>query len=190
MAQSDQLLQNSNADFFHPAHPTLPRAQTSSETRGPGLNPLPMSARQRSEGSANVRDGKPVGDVINSAAIGRGQRAARTHAIKLDIVANLVRRDLSPATVAARVGISPRYARQLLAEAGTSFSEFVLMGRLTLAYRLLCDPRQAAKPISAVALDCGFGDLSYFNKSFRQRYGETPSDVRKTALRQGLDRTS
>jgi AraC-like DNA-binding protein len=31
---------------------------------------------------------------------------------------------------------------------------------------------------SAVALAAGFGDLSHFNRSFRRRYGATPSDVR------------
>jgi len=30
-------------------------------------------------------------------------------------------------------------------------------------------------------LDAGFGDLSYFNRSFRRRYGDTPSGVRVLA---------
>ncbi|MFC4844519.1 helix-turn-helix domain-containing protein [Bradyrhizobium sp. GCM10023182] len=29
-----------------------------------------------------------------------------------------------------------------------------------------------------IAFECGYGDLSYFNRSFRQRYGATPSDIR------------
>jgi len=34
-----------------------------------------------------------------------------------------------------------------------------------------------------VAFDAGFGDLSYFNRVFRRRFGATPSDVRAAARR-------
>jgi AraC-like DNA-binding protein len=40
-------------------------------------------------------------------------------------------------------------------------------------------PRSASLKISAIALDAGFGNLSYFNASFRRRYGASPSDLRK-----------
>jgi hypothetical protein len=43
--------------------------------------------------------------------------------------------------------------------------------RLARAHRLLGDPRRGPEKISAVALDCGFGDVSYFNRAFRRRYG-------------------
>jgi methylphosphotriester-DNA--protein-cysteine methyltransferase len=33
-----------------------------------------------------------------------------------------------------------------------------------------------------IKLDIGFGDLSYFNRAFRRRYGASPSDVRARAL--------
>jgi hypothetical protein len=35
----------------------------------------------------------------------------------------------------------------------------------------------------SIAFEAGFGDLSYFNRSFRRRYAACPSDVRKVALR-------
>jgi AraC-like DNA-binding protein len=34
-----------------------------------------------------------------------------------------------------------------------------------------------------IAFDAGFGDLSYFNRVFRQRYGDTPSGIRMLARR-------
>ena len=40
---------------------------------------------------------------------------------------------------------------------------------------MLRDPRYAATSISDIAFACGFGDLSYFNRAFRRRYGATPS---------------
>jgi AraC-like DNA-binding protein len=61
---------------------------------------------------------------------------------------------------------------------GTTFTEFVRQARLDRAHRMLVDPRMADRSISAIAFDVGFGDLSYFNREFRRRFGQTPSDVR------------
>ena len=46
---------------------------------------------------------------------------------------------------------------------------------------MLTDRRLAERSIISVALDAGFQDLSYFNRTFRRRYGATPSDVRAGA---------
>jgi AraC-like DNA-binding protein len=43
------------------------------------------------------------------------------------------------------------------------------------------DPRYAGRSISAVTYEAGFGDLSYFNRTFRRRCGATPSNVREVA---------
>jgi AraC-like DNA-binding protein len=61
---------------------------------------------------------------------------------------------------------------------GTTFSEFVLLQRLNRAYRMLADPRFSDRTVGSLASEAGFGDLSYFNRSFRRVYGMTPSDVR------------
>jgi AraC-like DNA-binding protein len=114
-------------------------------------------------------------------AQGRGIRAARLQAIKADILAHLGERALSIDAVAAREGISPVYIRKLFEGEGTSFSEFVLDQRLIRVHRTLSDPRFGGRPIGAVALAAGFGDLSYFNRVFHRRYGASPSDVRAAA---------
>jgi AraC-like DNA-binding protein len=75
----------------------------------------------------------------------------------------------------------------LFKDEGTTFTEFVLEARLRRAHRLLNNPRKISQPINAIALECGFGDLSYFNQSFRRRYGATPTEVRKAARWQGDD---
>lgn len=41
------------------------------------------------------------------------------------------------------------------------------------------------RSISAIAFDSGFGDLSYFNNTFRRRFGATPTDVRPRQNRLG-----
>jgi AraC-like DNA-binding protein len=122
-----------------------------------------------------------------STAKGRGVRAARLQAIKDDIAANVGRRDLSLGGIAARLGVSTRYVSMLFKDEGTTFTQFVLEARLRCAHRLLNNPRKISQPINAIALECGFGDLSYFNQSFRRRYGATPTEVRKAARWQGDD---
>jgi AraC-like DNA-binding protein len=114
-------------------------------------------------------------------AAGRGVRAARLSAIKAGIVANVGSRGLGLEAVARQHGISAVYVRQLFATEGTSFSDFVLESRLARAHRLLADPRQRGQKISQIALESGFGDLSYFNRAFRRRFGATPGEVREAA---------
>lgn len=108
-----------------------------------------------------------------------GIRAARRQAIKEDIAAHLTQHDLSPDDVAKRVGVKPRYMRELLQDDGTSFSDLLRYMRLQQAYRLLTDPQQLCRSISTIAYHVGFGDLSYFNRCFRRQFGATPSDIRK-----------
>jgi AraC-like DNA-binding protein len=71
---------------------------------------------------------------------------------------------------------------------GTTFTEYVLAQRLARAYRMLTDPRRDGEKISTVVYDCGFGDVSYFNRVFRRSYGAAPSDVRVQARRAVPDR--
>ena len=115
------------------------------------------------------------------AAQGGGLRAARLQAIKQDIGRHLGRPDLSVAALAQRHGCTARLLQRLFEAEGSTFTEYVLAQRLGRAYRMLADPRRRAEKISTVALDCGFGDVSYFNRVFRRRYGAAPSDVRAQA---------
>jgi AraC-like DNA-binding protein len=54
----------------------------------------------------------------------------------------------------------------------------VLDRRLERAVALLRDPGWQQRKISDIAAVAGFTDLSHFNRSFRRRYGATPSDIR------------
>ncbi len=111
----------------------------------------------------------------------RGVRAARLRAIKDDIARHLGSPSLSASEIASRQGISPAYLRKLFFASGTSFTDFVLGERLSRAYRMLRDSRLASRQIGTIAFDVGFSDLSYFNRTFRRRYGATPSEVRASS---------
>ena len=119
-----------------------------------------------------------LGAARGSIAPGRAIPAARLRMAKSYIIENSSHRDLSVGAVAAHLGLTPRNLQRLFESEGTTFSEFVLSQRLTRAYRMLTEPRLAQNPVGAIAYDAGFGDLSYFNRSFKRRFGMTPRDVR------------
>jgi AraC-like DNA-binding protein len=114
-------------------------------------------------------------------AEGRGLKAARLQAVLDDIARHYTDAAIDAAAVARRVGVTPRYVHLLLEETGRTFSDHVLDRRLTLARRLVLDPEGGRRRIADVAFDCGFNDLSYFNRTFRRRFGMTPSDLRAGA---------
>jgi AraC-like DNA-binding protein len=111
-------------------------------------------------------------------AEGRGLAAARLAAVKADICENLSYCDLTLPAVAKRLKLTPRHIQRLFESAGSTFSEFLLGQRLARAHRLLTDPRWIESTIGTIAFESGFGDLSYFNRTFRRHYGATPSEIR------------
>ena len=66
---------------------------------------------------------------------------------------------------------------ELLHETGATFTERVMELRLQKARAVLSDPRDA-RSIADIALDCGFSDISYFNRCFRRSFGDTPGGLR------------
>lgn len=118
---------------------------------------------------------------VTQLARSRGLAAARLRAIKDDIRKNCHRPGLSLSALAARHSVSARYVQRVFEESGSTFTQYVAEQRLALAYKTLRRRTLAAVPISTIALDCGFSDVSHFNRLFRQRFGCTPSDVRNTA---------
>jgi AraC-like DNA-binding protein len=96
-----------------------------------------------------------------------------------DIELHLTDSSLTVDAVAARHGVTPRYVHKLFADDTITCAKFVLDRRLERARRLLQDQRAAAPPISSIAYDVGFGDLSYFNRTFRRAFHMTPSDARR-----------
>jgi AraC-like DNA-binding protein len=108
----------------------------------------------------------------------RGLRAARLQAILDCIRANYYNSAITTQIVAQQVNLSVRYVNELLAESGAGFSDRVLELRLQRAKKMLVDRRFDGWRISDVALQTGFGDLSYFNRCFRRRFGCTPTSAR------------
>lgn len=126
-----------------------------------------------------VRDGEEIAKV-------RGTRAVRLERAKAFIIENINRMDLSVTVVAAHVGVGARYLQRLFEEDGSTFCKFVLEKRLARAHRMLSEPVFSPRAVSTIAYDVGFGDLSYFHRSFRKHYGTTPLGVRHAARENSL----
>lgn len=85
---------------------------------------------------------------------------------------------LSVQTVAHCQGISSRYLQRLMASSGPSFTERLNELRLQRALKLLTESDASRRRISDIALEVGFSDVSYFNRLFRTRFGDSPRGVR------------
>jgi len=78
----------------------------------------------------------------------------------------------------ARVAhLSPsHFSRQFRRYTGLTFTEALTRLRVQRAAELLV---RTDKPLSLIALECGFSDQSYFTKAFRRVMGETPGRYRR-----------
>jgi AraC-like DNA-binding protein len=115
------------------------------------------------------------GDLALAARRG-GLRAIRLKAVLMILEKRFTEPDFSAQKLAAAAGLSERYVNELLYEAGASFTMRLNELRLRKAAELLT--RGGESRISDIAFDCGFNDLSYFNRCFRRRFGLTPSAAR------------
>ncbi len=111
-----------------------------------------------------------------------GLISAAQHHIDL----NITDQDLSPADIAAAVGISERQLSRIFAGAGTTISRYVLTKRLELTHRALAAPEQDTLAVGEIARRFGFASPSHFSRTFRAHFGMTPLQWRKEAQRQRL----
>lgn len=112
-------------------------------------------------------------------AYSRGMRAGRLREAKAFIGRHLGRHDLSARTVAAHLGVTPRYVHMLFESEGVPFMKVVIDQRLARSYDMLLDSQMAGCSISEIAFAVGFSDLSHFNRAFRRHFDNTPSDTRR-----------
>lgn len=107
--------------------------------------------------------------------------AARDH-----IELNITDQELSPAQVAAAVGISERQLGRIFSEAGTTVGRYMLAKRLELTHDALASAEQDRISVGEIGRRFGFASPSHFSRTFRERYGLTPLQWRKEAQRTRL----
>jgi AraC family transcriptional regulator len=91
----------------------------------------------------------------------------------------LAHEPLSLDDLSRAAAMSPyHFLRTFRAVVGMTPHQFVLRTRL---HRAAVQLRRSSHDVSAIALDCGFNDLSTFNRRFRQFTGKTPTTYRAAA---------
>jgi len=104
--------------------------------------------------------------------------APRLALIQQAIREGLHQSDLGLVQIARQHHLTPRQVQRLFAAEGTCFSDYVREARLARTYALLLDPAQRHRRVLAIALDCGFADVSSFNRAFKRRFGVAPTELR------------
>lgn len=85
--------------------------------------------------------------------------------------------DLRLPMLASMAGMSASaFSRFFKLHTGRNISEYIIDMRLGYAARMLVD---TSKSISEIGFDCGFNNLSNFNRIFRKKKGCSPSEFRE-----------
>jgi AraC-like DNA-binding protein len=91
---------------------------------------------------------------------------------------HLTEHDLTPSRIAFEMNVTPRYLHLLFAGGQETIARYILRRRLEECARALAGDFGAARSVSEIAFDYGFGSLTHFGKVFREKYGLTPTEYR------------
>ncbi|GGZ44662.1 helix-turn-helix domain-containing protein [Asticcacaulis endophyticus] len=89
--------------------------------------------------------------------------------------------DLSLIKVANENGVSPRYVQKLFTASKMTFSNYLKTRRLERCYADLISPVHSQLSVSEICFRWGFNDAAHFSRTFRERFGISPSKHRQSA---------
>ena len=175
LAPPDQIGEGGTLSFRRPRQPIDPRAQ------------LLMALLRHSllQGAAEPLEAETLALTLVRRALGeRSKRKPATYGkqklvdrAKLALSADLARR-WTLAEIAAEVGVSPVYLTQSFQQAeGVPLYRYQLRLRLARALDLL----DRYDDLTDLGLELGFSSHSHFTASFRQAYGRSPGEFRRSA---------
>lgn len=99
----------------------------------------------------------------------------------LNCIHCLFDKELTTADIAASASVSESECLRCFRKTiGTTPIQYLKKYRIQQAAKLLMETNQK---VSDIAVSCGFQDMSYFTKAFREQLGCTPTQYRKTASR-------
>lgn len=90
-------------------------------------------------------------------------------------------RDLDVVGIARALGWSARYVQQVLQAANTTSRDLIRRERLNVARTRLVSASWSTYSIAEIAHSCGFGSHASFATAFREEFGTTPREARRSA---------
>jgi AraC-like DNA-binding protein len=87
--------------------------------------------------------------------------------------------ELSPASIAAGLRLSPRYLRTVFAPGGEKMNAYILRRRLEECARQMCTPAWHAHTLTEIAFSWGFNSAAHFTRTFHDKYGVAPREYRR-----------
>jgi AraC family transcriptional regulator, positive regulator of tynA and feaB len=143
------------------------------------LSRLPDAMAERVQ--ANVLD--LLGGVLEAHGRSPADRSmeAQRRRMKSFIARNLRLRHLGPDMIARSFGVSTRYVHKCFAAEEHTVVRYIRNERLEACRRALADPACAGMSITDIAMQWRFYDLPHMTRSFREAYGQTPREFRRSA---------
>ena len=94
------------------------------------------------------------------------------------IYAQMIKGEIDIENLASNLAMSrSQLNRKMIAITGYNTSSYILHVRMSKAKRLL--DANISTPIGEIALECGFSDMGYFSRTFKNLFHMTPSQYRK-----------
>jgi AraC-like DNA-binding protein len=106
--------------------------------------------------------------------------AAMLRRVQDFILQHLHEDDLNPTRIAEANHISLRYLHMLFQRSDMTVSGWIIDRRLHACKQALTDPAFNRQKISEIAFRYGFNSSSHFCRAFKDKYGVSPGDVRRT----------
>ena len=119
---------------------------------------------------------KVLTDCVRRARVSGSAARRRDGSEILDYIQQHYREELSNESVATRFGFHKNYVSELIKTAtGRPMHQYLLYVRLSHAWEML---EGGDMSIADIAAACGFSDICYFSRYFKQVYGYAPSHFR------------
>jgi AraC-like DNA-binding protein len=105
-------------------------------------------------------------------------RSAQLAAVKRHVDLHLADPGLTPASVAAALGISVRQLHRLFEPSGSSFSRHVLRQRLLRCSETIAGATGTGRSVVDIAFGWGFNSMATFYRAFASEFGSPPAVLR------------